>query len=113
MAYGTGLYSGVTANPHPAFGTPLPRAEEGEGGEGGRCTERWLPRLAVTISAHEILALHGFDSCDVQDQSSHHSQWSHQLIFCVSICLMNTGEEISYRVLAFSFLLDVKEFIGV
>ena len=31
LLYGTRLYLGVLASPHPAFGTPLPRAGEGKG----------------------------------------------------------------------------------
>ena len=31
LLYGTRLYLGVLATPHPAFGTPLPRAGEGKG----------------------------------------------------------------------------------
>ena len=61
-----------TSNPHPAFGTPLPRGR-GAGGEAAlRCTcnerngptrhftQRWSPRQVVTVSDCEGKRLHGF-----------------------------------------------------
>jgi hypothetical protein len=58
LRYGTRLDLGVLASPHPAFGTPLPRAGEGDGDEGAmRCACYEGNGLRVDPSRHGSSAL--------------------------------------------------------
>jgi hypothetical protein len=56
LLHGTRLYLGVPANPHPAFGTPLPRAGEGLGVRARRTALAMRELVCVSIHLEMVTA---------------------------------------------------------